>query len=557
MLSYPSPCTVCNGADETAPYEAALFGSKPPELFYLQDNVMVFSSFPRRALLWASLLAAAVPSAFARPRAEAGGGRPPQELIIGDQFDLQSIDPAGGMLDDTQILVYNGLVEIDSQFRQSPGLAESWEMSGDGLTWTFHLRRNVRFHDGQPWNARAALANFKRLEGYPGLSDTESVETPDDYTLVFRMKQPTYNLSSNLARTIMSMVSPAAINPDGSLSEAAGSGPYKLVKWERNVEYVFEANDDFWGGRPNLRKITFKVITDAQARASALESGEIDMMSGYQSLAAVKRLTGDSRFQIIKTVQNTSAVILFNVNRPPLDNLAVRQAVGHALDLPSMITNLLPGLASPPGGFFSPAYGDLVNPSVRNPAFDPARAGALLDQQGWIMGAGGIRHRDGAALVITLTYGAANTEDSLLAPVIQDSLRNAGIGLRLNPVEGAALDDVQESKDYDMILAGQSFIPTDDPSFNYQQGYWHSGSYYQIYTSPILDGLIGRLAVTMDTARRRDLHWAIQKEIMDYAPVLMVYHRNSIRLAKRSVKNFDISSGCWHINRALKDAVIE
>jgi peptide/nickel transport system substrate-binding protein len=520
---------------------------------------MFFPSLPRprTAFLWACIFVAVVPLAFARPRAETGTGRPVQELIIGDQFDLQSIDPADGMLDDTQILVYNGLVEIDSQFKQTPGLAESWEMSPDGLTWTFHLRRNVRFHDGQSWNARAALANFKRLDGYPGLSDTASVETPDDYTLIFHMKQPTYNLSSNLARTMMSMVSPLAINPDGSLSGAVGSGPYKLVKWDRNAEYVFEANDDFWGGKPNLRKITFKVITDAQARASALESGEIDMMSGYQSLAAVKRLMNDSRFQIIKTVQNTSAVIFYNVNRAPLDNLAVRQAIGHALDLSSMINNLLPGLASPPEGFFSPAYGDLVNPSVRNPKFDTRRAQTLLEEQGWIRGNDGIRRRDGTPLTVTLTYGAANTEDSLLAPVIQDSLKNVGIDVRLNPVEGAALDDLQETKNYDMILVGQSFIPTDDPSFNYQRGYWHSGSYYKIYTSSVLNSLIDQLAVTMDTVKRRELHWAIQKEIMDHDPTLMVYHRNSIRLAKKNVKNFDISSGCWHINRALKDAVIE
>jgi peptide/nickel transport system substrate-binding protein len=540
----------------SAPHEAVYSWLEAAERFFFQEYSMLFSSLSRKAVLWLCMITAGASFAFARPRAETGRV-PVQELIIGDQFDLQSIDPVDGMLDDTQILVYNGLVEIDSRFRQVPGLAESWEMAPDGLTWTFHLRRGVRFHDGEPWNAQAAMANFRRLEGYPGLSDTAGIDVTDDYTLVFRMKQPTYNLGSNLARTIMSMVSPAAINPDGSLSGAAGSGPYKLTSWVRNVEYVFEANDDFWGGKPNIRKITFKVITDAQARSSALESGEIDMMSGYQSLAAIKRLANDSRFQIIKRVQNTSAIILFNLNRPPLDSLATRQAVGHALDLPSMINNLLPGLASPPEGFFSPAYGDLVNPSVRNPAFDLSRAESLLEREGWIRGADGIRRRNGVPLVITLSYGAANTEDSLLAPVIQDSLKNAGIDLRLNPVEEAALDDIQESKNYDMILAGQSFVPTDDPLFNYQRGYWHSSSYYNIYSSPDLDGLIDRLALTMDAGERRELHWAVQKEIMDRLPTLMVYHRNSIRLAKRNISNFDISSGCWHINRALKDAVIE
>ncbi|GHV71957.1 ABC transporter substrate-binding protein [Spirochaetia bacterium] len=517
---------------------------------------MFFSSQRLKNLLLLCIFAAAAPMVFARPRAETKKGPPAQELVIGDQFDLQSIDPADGMLDDTQILVYNQLVEIDSQFRQTGALAESWSMSADGLTWTFYLRKNVRFHDGQGWNAQAALANFKRLDGYPGLADTSSVDTPDDYTLIFHMKKPTYNLSSNLARTMMSMVSPASINADGTLSAAVGSGPYKLAKWERNVEYVFEANDDFWGGKPNLRKITFKVITDAESRAYALESGEIDMMSGYQSLAAVKRFMNDDRFEVIKKVQNTSAIILFS-NRPPLDSLAVREAIGHAIDFPSMVDRLLPGLASAPEGFFSPAYGDLVNPAVRNPPFDPARAAALLDKDGWIKGNNGIRVKNGRPLSLSLSYSAANSEDSLLAPVIQDMLKQAGIDLKLNPVEGAALDELQENKNYDLLLTGQSFIPTDDPSFNYQRGYWHSDSYYKVYTSAVLDKMIDELAVSMDVDKRRDLHWAIQKEIMDHLPVLMAYHRNSIRLAKKNVKNFDISSGCWHINRALKDVVIE
>ncbi|MDR2494137.1 MAG: ABC transporter substrate-binding protein [Spirochaetaceae bacterium] len=501
-----------------------------------------------------ALTAAAYPSPKAQKRAAA---QPAQELVIGDQFDLRHIDPAQGMLDDTQILVYNGLVEMDSQFRQAPALAESWTMSEDGMVWTFHLRKNVTFHDGTPWNAEAALANFKRLDGYPGLSDTERVETPDPYTLVFQMKHPTYTLSSNLARTALSMVSPQVIQSDGSITKPVGSGPYKLTKWERDREFVFEAYDGFWGGPPHIRKITFKVITDPQARASALEAGEIDMMSGYQSLPAVKRLAADPRFQIIKTVQNTSGALFYNLSRPPLDNKAVRRAIGHALDLNTMVANLLPGLASPPSGFFSPAYGDLVNPQVKNPSYDLSRAKALLEENGWTSGPGGVRVRGSQPLRLTLTYGAANAEHALLAQAIQDALRAAGVDLALNPVEAAALDDLEEAKNYDMILTDQSFIPTDDPSFHYRRGYWHSESYYKVYTSEPLDRLINELEITMDREKRRALHWDIQREIMDNAPVLIVYHRNSLRLAKKNIRNFSISSGCWHINRALKDAVID
>ncbi|MDR2519377.1 MAG: ABC transporter substrate-binding protein [Spirochaetaceae bacterium] len=510
-----------------------------------------------KTVVCAAALCALAVTVHPSPRAHTRAAGTAQELVIGDQFDLRQNDPIKGMLDDTQILVYNGLVEMDSQFRQAPALAESWTMSDDGLVWTFRLRKNVTFHDGTPWNAQAALANFKRLEGYPGLSDTDRVETPDPYTLVFYMKRPTYTLSSNLARTVMSMVSPSVIQSDGSITKPVGSGPYKLASWDRDREFVFEAFDGFWGGAPHIRKITFKVITDPQARASALESGEIDMMSGYQSLPAIRRLAQNPRFQLIKTVQNTSAALFYNLSRPPLDTKAVRQAVGHALDLDALVTNLLPGLASPPSGFFSPAYGDLVNPQVKNPAYEPERAKALLEENGWTQGAGGIRFKGGQPLRLTLTYGAANTEDGLLAQAVQDSLRAAGIDLTLNPVEAAALDEREETKNYDMILTGQSFIPTDDPSFHYRQGYWHSDSYYKVYTSESLDLLINELEITMDKEKRRELHWAIQREIMDNAPMLVVYHRNSIRLAKQNIRNFAISSGCWHINRALKDAAVE
>jgi peptide/nickel transport system substrate-binding protein len=498
---------------------------------------------------------------FGAARGECRGTREPQtpvqELIIGEQFDLGSFDPLQGMLDDTQILVYNGLVEIDTDFKQTPGLAERWEMSADGLTWTFKLRQGVRFHDGTPWNAQAALANLEgRLKGYPGTARVERYETPDDYTLIFHLSKPSPTLTSDLSRTSMSMVSPNAINRDGSLKAAVGTGPYTLASWQADVEYVFKAYNDFWGGRPNLQKITFKVITDAQSRALALEAGEIDMMSGYQSLTAIKRLKDNPRFQLIMKTQNTSAALFYNLQRPPLDSLPVRRAIGLSIDFTTLIERLLPGLAVPPQGFFSPAYGELNNPKIPMNTYDLAAAQALLEQAGWTPGANGIREKAGTPLRFSLTYRVNNTEDALLAPAIQDYLKAAGIDLTLNGVEGGAFGTIEDTKDYDVILSGQSFIPTDDTAFNYAQGYWHSGSYYQIYTSPELDALIDTLQVTTDPAKRVELNWQIQESIMAQCPTQIVYHRNSIRLAKANIHNFPISSGCWHINRLLKDAVI-
>ncbi|MDR1302966.1 MAG: ABC transporter substrate-binding protein [Treponema sp.] len=481
----------------------------------------------------------------------------PQELVIGEQFDLGSFDPLKGMLDDTQILVYNGLVEIDADFQVSPGLAEHWEMSPDGRVWTFTLRQGVRFHDGSPWNAQTALVNLEgRLKGYPGTGNVERYETPDDYTLIFHLSTPNPTLTSDLSRTSMSMVSPLAINSDGSLKAGVGTGPYQLASWKPDVEYRFEANNDFWGGAPNLQKITFKVITDPQARALALETGEIDMMSGYQSLGAIKRFQNDRRFQLILKTQNTSGAFFYNIQRPPLGSLAVRKAIGMAIDFNTLIGSLLPGLASPPQGFFSPAYGELNNPAITMNTFNLEEAKALLETEGWLPGPDGIRRKEGRTLGFSLTYRANNSEDALLAPAIRDYLKAAGIDLRLNAVEEGAFGDIEDTKDYDVILSGQSFIPTNDTTFNYASGYWHSKSYYRIYVSPELDALIDALSLTLDRAKRVELNWSIQGLIMDNCPTQIVYHRNSIRLAKANIAHFTISSGCWHINRLLKDTII-
>jgi ABC-type transport system substrate-binding protein len=140
--------------------------------------------------------------------------------------------------------------------------------------------------------------------------------------------------------------------------------------------------------------------------------------------------------------------------------------------------------------------------------------------------------------------------------MIQSYLTDAGITLTLNGVDGAALGDVLDTKEFDLVLTGQSFVPTDDTTFNYANGYWHSNSYYNIYSTPELDALIDALKITMVAAERKSLNHRIQETIMAQVPVIMAYHRNSIRLADANISSFDIGAGCWHVNIALKDAVV-
>ena len=144
-----------------------------------------------------------------------------QELVIGEQYDLVSYDPSKNMSDFVRALVFNSLVEIDMDFKKAPGLAESWNMSPDGKALTFQLRKNVVFHDGTSWNSEAAKINLKWLANGTGkstLAAVESIEAPDQYTLVIKLKKPVFTFDSDLTPPFMSMVSPKAIDEKGNVT---------------------------------------------------------------------------------------------------------------------------------------------------------------------------------------------------------------------------------------------------------------------------------------------------------------------------------------------------
>lgn len=484
-----------------------------------------------------------------------------QELVIGEQFDLRGYDPAKNMSDFVRSLVFNNLVELDLDFKQgSSGLAEKWEMEPDGRTWTFYLRQGVTFHDGMPWNAEAAIINLDRLRHGPGqgwIGYIDSIEEVDNYTITVHLKQPVFTFASDLTPPFQGMVSPAALNEDGDAIEAIGTGPFKLTSWEKDSQFVMERNEAYFEGAPVLEKITFKVIPDAETRALALQAGQIHMMSGREALTVVQRFLHNPEINVVKKMGQTSEVIFFNTYREPFDNLLVRHAVATALDWDVIVPQLLEGVAEPPQNFFAPAYGEFLQSSPNMPVFNPEKAKNLLEEAGWKDTAGGIREKNGRPLKASLYLGSGNEEDKALSTVVQSRLKEIGMDVELRAVEGGALREALNEKQYDMIMIGQWMIPHDDPTTHYLRGYWHSNSTFTIYTSDKLDDMIDRLAQSMDANERLQLHREIQAEILDNVPFVVVFHRNNVMLMRQKVKDFDISTGTWQLFRGLTRARIE
>lgn len=479
----------------------------------------------------------------------------PQHLVIGEQFDLKGYDPGSSMSDFVRALIYNNLVELDMNFKKSPGLAESWKMSDDGKTWTFELRKNVVFHDGTPWDAEAAKINLdirRKGTGKAWLSAVEEVEVVGPHTIAVHLKEPVFTFDSDITPPFLAMVSPKAFDAEGNVIEAIGTGPFKLTSWTTDSEFIIERNEDYFGDVPILEKVTFKVIPDAETRALALQAGEIDMMSGREALTAVQRLKNLPDMKLAKEMSQTSEVLFFNVYEEPFNDIKVREAVAHAINFEEMVPSLLEDLAEAPKNFFSKAYDEYMNANISLPEYNADKVKELLKEAGWQdKNQDGILEKNGQLLKARLVLGAKNEEDKILSAVIQGKLKEIGMEIELVHLETGALREALAEKNYDMIMIGQWSVPHDDPTSHYLKGYWHSNSTYTIYTSPKLDAMIEKLHTSLDAEERFKLHQEIQSEILENIPVLMVFNRNNVMVMNKKVENFEISTGTWQIFRGL------
>lgn len=471
------------------------------------------------------------------------------KIIIGEHADLGGYDPASTMSPFVRSLVFNSLVEIDAEFKLVPALAESWQMSTDGKEWIFNLRKNVKFHDGTPLTAELVKSNFQRLKTMPAakvwLLDLKEIKVLDSSTVSFVMSQPVFTFAADISVPIMSIVAPSALDDKGVVVKAIGTGPFVLGSWSKGQEFTMTANKDYWDGQPKVNRLVFKVITDPESRAMALESGAVDLINLRQSLTAAERLGKNSNIRLDKRLGQTSEIMFLNVQSSALQNLAVRQAIAQALNIEDMIKNLLGDNAEPAKQFFSPVYGDLVMPNNANPSYNKQQAQSLIEQAG-VKG-----------INLKLVYGAKNAEDSLLVGAIQADLKAVGINIILVPLEEAALMKAFADKNFDLIMLGQSFIPHNEPSSHYRRGYYHPQATFKVFTTPQLTAQIDQLYNTSAVAQRTALHQAIQKQISEQVAVIVLFHRNNIVASKKNIQGYKLSVGTWQIYRGLDKAYVK
>ena len=453
----------------------------------------------------------------------AAGAAAAARAVIGVQLEPPILDPtaspAAAISESLFGNVYEGLVQFARDGSVLPSLAESWDISADGMTYVFHLRHDVRFHDGSPFDAFVAKFSLERAIDAKSVNAQRSqlravraVEAPDPYTLRVLLSRRSGGLLQSLALGAFVMVSPqSAAN---NAVTPVGTGPYRFAGWRRGDSLTLVRNPDFRGPQAQLDEVTFKFIAEPTAAFAALMAGDVDAFANYPAPESFAQFAADPRFNVYNGTTEMEVVLSLNERIAPLKDLRVRRAISYALDRRAIIDGAMYGYGTPIGSHFppaNPAYVDLTGVYPH----DVAKARALLAEAGYTRG-----------LTLSLklpppSYARRGGE------IIAAQLKQAGIRVEIENLEWAQwLDQVYTRHDFDMSIVGHA-EPLDYDIYA-REGYYFG------YANPDFNALIAALDDTVDPGRRSELLKRIQRKLADDAvngflfqyPRLDVWNKN-------------------------------
>jgi peptide/nickel transport system substrate-binding protein len=449
-------------------------------------------------------------------------------------------------------LLFDPLLSRDENFNLRPWLAERWEIP-DPLTYVFHLRHDVHFHDGRPltardvrWTVNSVRNGSLRTAKAAPYRFIDHIETPDDFTVIFRMKEPDSTLLWNLSGAALGIV------PYGSGAEfnrnPIGSGPFRFVSQEQDKEVIIERNDGYWGEKPRVPEVRFAVVPDATTRALELRKGSADIAINALTADMIVAMRKDQELKIETAPGTIYTYLALNLRDPLLKDVRVRQALAYAIDRQPIIHYLLRDMARPAASVLPPQHW-AYNPNVRTYEYNPQRARQLLD-------AAGYPEHNGIRFHLTMK---TSTEEStkLLAAVLQQQFRAVGIALDIRSFEFATFySDVTQGafQLYSLRWIGAN----EDPDIF--ENVFHSASFPPhranrgYYANPQLDALIDQARRTVDQEPRRRLYGQVQQIVAEELPYINLWYLDNVLVHTKRVRDLRVSpSGDYGF---LREAVI-
>ena len=458
---------------------------------------------PFKSILAAAALALAVSTAAAT-----GALAARTDVVIGLVLEPPHLDPTAGAAAAIKEVgyanIFEGITRIGPDGQVQPGLAESWEISDDGKTYTFKLHTGVKFHDGTPFSADDVKFSIERamapdsVNPQKGLySAIDKVEVVDPATVVVTLKHPQGAFLWNMGWGEAAIVSPASA--DNNKEHPIGTGPFKFESWAKGSSIKLVKNPDYWGEPVALERAEFRIVPDAAAAVPALLSGDVNAFSNMPAGDALPQIEADPRFKVVIGTTEGETVLSINNKKAPFDKLEVRQAIAHALNRDEIIAGATSGLGVPIGSHFAPHHPAYVDLTGTYP-YNPNRAKELLAEAGL---------PNGFSATLKLPpppYARQGGE------IIASELRQVGINLQIIPLEWADwLEQVFKGKDYDLSIVSH-VEPMDI-------GIYARPDYYFQYQNPEFNAVMDELEVTSDEAKRNELYGKAQRILAHDAPV--------------------------------------
>lgn len=438
--------------------------------------------------------------------------------------------------------VYETLVRLDSDLNIIPGLAESWETPDNGKTWIFHLRENVTFHDGTPFDADSVIFSYSN-QSYVRqavLKPVQSVEAIDNHTVKFVLAKP-MPLPYYLTHVAWPVMGPSCLDAEGNFVKPVGTGPFRFETQKKDREIVLTRNEAYWGEKSLLDRVTFKVIPEASTRVMALETGELDMIIKVPEYD-VERLGTKTGIQVHRKLTTFTDFLQFNCDRSPFNDTRVRQSVAYAIDTETLVNEVLEGIGEPAGGRpYSPVmmYSD---PDLKTYTPDLDKAKALLEEAGWKDSNGdGIRDKDGENLQVTLVVskGVWAARHNPMAQVVQGTLREVGMGVEIQVLDEGAINKLESTGDFGMILRSGYFTWGPYPKHFFVH---HSASPYSHYHNETYDQLVNAADTTVNPQEQEELYHSLQTFVIEEVPAFYLVHEEKVVATGPSVKGYTISS---------------
>lgn len=477
-----------------------------------------------------------------------------KELVFGRGGDSTSLDPAAtteGEAFKVTENVFEKLINFgEGNTELEPGLALEWNVSDDGLVYTFQLREGVKFHDGTDFNAEAVVVNIKRWQSgnegatgddtpYPYFQSQfgdiiEEVKAVSDFEVEFTLKRPQAVFLKNMAMSPFGIASPAALEQYGDKfnENPVGTGPFKFVEWKRNDKIVIEKFADYWmEGYPKLDRVIFRSIPENSARLNALKTGEVDLIDGV-NFSDVPQIEADSNLQIFSRPSMNVAYLGLTSTRGPLVDKKVRQALNHAVDKETLVSAFFEGYAEPAKNPMPPVIAG-YNDEIEDYPFDLEKAKQLLAEAGYPDGF----EMELWAMPVPRPY---MPDGQKIAEALKSNFDKIGVKAKIVSFEWGTYLDKAAAGEADSFLLGWTGDNGDADNFLYvllDKDNIGTNN-YTYYENDELHDIFIEAQSEVDETKRDELYKKAQEIIKDDAPWIPLAHSTPVLAGISKITGF-------------------